>query len=244
MADPYKSGKGKKHEVRAMFNRIARNYDFLNHFLSFGIDIYWRKRLIADLKKHRPKQVVDIATGTADLAIMAAKTSSMKITGIDLSEKMIEAGREKVVNRKLEKQVKLEIGDAENLEHGDNVFDAGMVAFGIRNFENLEKGLTEICRVLKKGAPLLILEFSQPVAFPVKQLYRFYSYNFLPFIGRFVSKDRRAYTYLPESITGFISGDKMTGMLERCGYSQCSYKTFTFGIATLYVAYKNEKVWQ
>jgi demethylmenaquinone methyltransferase/2-methoxy-6-polyprenyl-1,4-benzoquinol methylase len=244
LADPYKSGKGKKNEVRAMFNSIARNYDFLNHFLSFGIDIYWRKRLITVLKKYRPKQVVDIATGTADLAIMAAKGSSMKINGIDLSEKMVETGREKVVKKKLEKQVKLEIGDAENLKHDDNMFDAGMVAFGIRNFENLEKGLTEICRVLKNGAPLLILEFSQPSAFPVKQLYRFYSYNFLPFFGRFVSRDRRAYSYLPESITDFIAGEKMISVLEGCGYSQCYYKTFTFGIATLYVAHKNEEVWQ
>ncbi|MCF8357805.1 MAG: bifunctional demethylmenaquinone methyltransferase/2-methoxy-6-polyprenyl-1,4-benzoquinol methylase UbiE [Prolixibacteraceae bacterium] len=227
-----------------MFNSIARNYDFLNHFLSFGIDIYWRKRLIAVLKRHKPKQVVDIATGTADLAIMAAKSSSMKITGVDFSEKMIAAGRKKLVVRKLENQVKLEIGDAENLKHDDNMFDAGMVAFGIRNFENLEKGLTEIRRVLKNGAPLFILEFSQPTAFPVKQLYRFYSYYFLPFIGRFVSKHRRAYSYLPESITDFISGEKMIGILEGCGYSQCYYKTFTFGIATLYVAHKNEKVWQ
>lgn len=239
MVNPYNTDIGKKNEVRAMFNSIARNYDFLNHFLSFGIDIIWRKRLISILKRYNPQNIIDIATGTGDLAIMASKRGKMQITGIDISENMIEEGQEKVARKGLEKKIALQTGDAENINFSENIFDAAMVAFGIRNFDNLEKGLKEILRVLKNGSPLLILEFSQPTVFPIKQLYRFYSFKILPIIGRLISKDPRAYTYLPESISEFISGNEMIKTLEYCGYSKCYYKTFTFGIATLYVAHKN-----
>ncbi|MBN1925316.1 MAG: bifunctional demethylmenaquinone methyltransferase/2-methoxy-6-polyprenyl-1,4-benzoquinol methylase UbiE [Prolixibacteraceae bacterium] len=222
-----------------MFNSIARSYDFLNHFLSFGIDIVWRKRLIKELKKYSPEYVIDIATGTGDLAIMAAKGSNMKITGIDLSEKMIDEGKKKIAKLGFENKIMLITDDAEDLKFDDNTYDAAMVAFGIRNFENLGKGLKEISRVLKKGSPLLILEFSKPSVFPVKQLYRFYSYKILPFIGRLISKNTRAYSYLPESIDGFISGNEVLKALEENGYSQCYYKKFTFGISSLYVGHKN-----
>jgi demethylmenaquinone methyltransferase / 2-methoxy-6-polyprenyl-1,4-benzoquinol methylase len=233
--------KSKKTEIRAMFNSIARHYDFLNHFLSMGIDINWRKRLIRELKKYNPQNVIDIATGTADLAIMAAKKGIPSIIGVDLSSNMIEFGLEKIKKESLQNRVSLQIGDAEELNFQDGYFDAAIVAFGIRNFENLEKGLVEISRVLKDGSPLMVLEFSKPTIFPVKQFYWFYSKAFLPLIGRIISKDKSAYTYLPESIADFPYGNTLTTILNNCGFENCWYKPLTFQIATLYVGIKKEK---
>jgi demethylmenaquinone methyltransferase / 2-methoxy-6-polyprenyl-1,4-benzoquinol methylase len=227
-----------KTEIRAMFNSIARHYDFLNHFLSFGIDIIWRKRLIRELKKFNPVNVIDIATGTADLAIMAAKSGVPSITGIDLSASMVSIGSGKVLSNNLQNSIQLQIGDAEELDFADHYFDAAMVAFGIRNFENLEKGLIEISRVLKGGSPLLVLEFSKPTIFPVKQFYWMYSKVFLPFFGKIISKNKNAYTYLPESIAEFPFGDRMVDIFQRCGYENCSFKALSFQIATLYIGTK------
>jgi demethylmenaquinone methyltransferase/2-methoxy-6-polyprenyl-1,4-benzoquinol methylase len=224
-----------------MFNRIARRYDFLNHFLSAGIDIVWRKRLINELKRYNPGHVIDIATGTADLAIMAAKNGIPKITGVDLSLNMIEVGSKKINQQNLCNIIEIHIGDAEELSFESNSFDAAMVAFGVRNFEDLERGLIEISRVLKVGSPLLILEFSKPSIFPVKQLYRFYSVWFLPFLGRIISKDKSAYRYLPESISEFPDGASMINILYSCGYENCRFIPFTFQIATLYIGTKKLK---
>jgi len=221
-----------------MFNSIARRYDFLNHFLSFGIDYVWRKQLIRELLKFNPERVIDIATGTADLAIMAAKKGVASITGVDLSANMIEIGIQKILRKNLQNIVKLEIGDAEELDFPNNHFDAAMVAFGIRNFENLEKGLIEISRVLKDGSPLLVLEFSKPTLFPVKQFYWFYSKIVLPIAGRIISKNSSAYTYLPDSIAEFPFGTKMVEIFKNCGYEYCRYKPLTFQIATLYIGIK------
>jgi demethylmenaquinone methyltransferase / 2-methoxy-6-polyprenyl-1,4-benzoquinol methylase len=223
-----------------MFNSIARRYDFLNHFFSFGIDIIWRKRLIHELGKFKPEKVIDIATGTADLAIMAAKKKIISVIGIDLSSEMIAIGEKKILNENLQNVIELQIGDAEEINHPDRTFDAAMVSFGIRNFENLEKGLTEISRVLKVGSPLLVLEFSKPTIFPVKQLYQFYSAYFLPFFGKLISKDKKAYAYLPESIVNFPDGNNLIGIFKKCGYENCSFKPLTFQIATLYIGIKKK----
>jgi demethylmenaquinone methyltransferase / 2-methoxy-6-polyprenyl-1,4-benzoquinol methylase len=233
-----KTNKRKKTEIRAMFNGIARRYDFLNHFLSLGIDILWRKRLIKELKKFNPKNVLDVATGTADLAIMAADSNIRSITGVDLSNNMIDIGSQKIIKKNLQNIINLQIGDAEELNFPDLSFDAAMVAFGIRNFENLEKGLIEISRVLKSDAPILILEFSRPTVFPIKQIYWFYSAFLLPVFGRLISKDKKAYNYLPESITNFPFGNHMIDILNHCGYKNCRYKSLTFQIATLYIGIK------
>jgi len=221
-----------------MFNSIARRYDFLNHFLSLGIDISWRRKLIRELKKYNPVHVIDIATGTADLAIMAAHKGIPSIIGVDLSPNMLEIGSCKIENENLQNIIGLQVCDAEELPFAEGAFDAAIIAFGIRNFENLEKGLFEISRVLKKGAPFMILEFSTPQVFPVKQIYRFYSNVFLPFIGRIISKNDRAYTYLPESIAAFPYGNDMIGILERCSFEKCTFKPLTFQIATLYIGVK------
>jgi len=238
LVNPYNTDAGKKSEVQAMFDSIASNYDFLNHFLSFGIDIIWRKRLIRELKKSNPTSVVDIATGTADLALMAVKKGIPRVTGIDLSEKMIEVGNEKILKKSLQEKIKLITGDAEALPFSNNSFDAAMVAFGVRNFENLGKGLQDISRVLKPGGSLFILEFSRPERFPIKQLYHFYSFNILPLIGRVVSRDSRAYTYLPESINEFPFGNLMKGIMEENGFSQCRFIPLSFQIATIYIGIK------
>ena len=221
-----------------MFDNIARNYDFLNHFLSFGIDILWRKRLIRTLQKYKPKSILDVATGTGDLALMAIKTGADRILGIDISTQMIEVGNQKIIKRNLDQKVSLIEGDAENLRFESESFDAAMVAFGVRNFEDLEKGLFEINRVLKPNAPFCVLEFSKPQYFPVKQLYRFYSYYLLPIIGRLISNDKRAYTYLPESISEFPHGDGFLAILRKCNFENTRLKQLSFGIATLYIGEK------
>lgn len=238
MVNPYNNNTGKKNEVRAMFNSIARSYDFLNHFLSLGIDIGWRKRVIRELKKYQPKHILDLATGTGDLGIMAVKKIPAKVTGVDLSPEMVAVGIEKIEKQNISNLISLEVGDAENINYPVETFDAAMVAFGVRNFENLEKGLLEINRVLKKNQPLLVLEFSKPTTFPVKQFYHFYSFYLLPFIGRMVSKDPRAYTYLPESIKAFPSGNEFIGVMEKCEFVNCRQIALSAKIATIYIGHK------
>lgn len=235
MAKPYDKKQDKKSQIRAMFNSIALRYDFLNHFLSFGIDIIWRKRLIRLLKAYQPTHILDVATGTADLALMAVqKIPHIRVTGIDLSEGMIDVGNHKLNDRSLNDQIKLQVADSEALPFDDQSFDAAMVAFGVRNFENLDKGLSEILRVLQSERPLFILEFSSPKQFPMKQLYRFYSNTFLPFVGRIVSKDPKAYSYLPESISEFPHGSEFLNIMISIGYRNCGFKELSFGIATIY----------
>lgn len=227
-----------KDEVRNMFNSIAHRYDFLNHFLSFGIDFYWRRRVLKIVMNKKPKTILDIATGTADLAILMSKAKPTKITGVDLSASMLQKGKDKVFNKNLSHLINLELGDSENLEYEDNSFDMATVSFGVRNFENLEKGLLEIYRVLNKNGTLIILEFSKPQKFPIKQLYNFYSFKVLPIIGRLVSSDALAYTYLPESVAHFPAYDNFITVMNDCGFSSTSYAMLTGGIATIYVGSK------
>ncbi len=229
---------GKKEQVRVMFDNIAHKYDFLNHFLSAGIDKGWRRTMVKMIEKHQPQNTLDVATGTADLAIALAKKNKNAIIGVDISNGMLEIGREKLKKLKLEEQVILKQADSENLPFEDHSFDAVMVAFGVRNFETLDKGLAEMFRVLRPGGMLAVLEFSRPRKFPVKQLYNFYFRYILPLLGRMISKDKGAYTYLPESVGQFPDGQKFIDHLEAVGYTNSSEKRLTFGIATIYSAYK------
>ncbi|UZR92549.1 bifunctional demethylmenaquinone methyltransferase/2-methoxy-6-polyprenyl-1,4-benzoquinol methylase UbiE [Chondrinema litorale] len=236
---PYKeAASGKKQQVAEMFNNISHKYDFLNHFLSMGIDIYWRKRAIKILKAEKPKTILDVATGTGDLAIEAMSIKPDKITGVDISEGMLEYGRKKLKKLKLEDKIELQLGDSENLSFKNDSFDAVMVAFGVRNFENLEKGLAEIHRVLKDNGTLVVLEFSKPIVFPYKQLYNFYFKNILPLIGKIISRDQAAYTYLPESVQEFPYGKAFTDKLDKLGYKSVKCRPLTFGISSIYVAKK------
>ena len=208
---------GKKQQVRTMFNNIAHRYDFLNHFLSAGIDYSWRKKAIRLIGKQNPTSILDVATGTADLAIEAVTINPQKIIGIDIAEDMLEVGKKKILKKNLQHIISLEKGDSENLQFDTGLFDAAMVAFGVRNFENLEKGLAEMFRVLKPNGMILVLEFSKPDKFPVKQLYNFYFRNILPFMGRLISGDSAAYTYLPESVSTFPDGEDFIRVLKKVG---------------------------
>lgn len=241
MVNSHINSLGKKDEVRVMFNSIARNYDLLNHLLSFGIDILWRKRLIKELKKCSPQHVIDIATGTGDLAIMAVKKGIVKVTGVDISENMIAIGNGKIQNQKLQDKIDLTSGDAECLPFDNDSFDAAIVSFGVRNFENLDNGLLDIKRVLKEGGEFLILEFSQPDNKIFKIFYKFYSSFIIPLIGKIISKDSNAYNYLPESISKFPYGDEMIEILEKNGYCNCRYIPLTFQIATIYIGTKKSE---
>ncbi|MEI6816905.1 MAG: bifunctional demethylmenaquinone methyltransferase/2-methoxy-6-polyprenyl-1,4-benzoquinol methylase UbiE [Bacteroidota bacterium] len=236
---PYQDSKtNKKEQVATMFDNIAGSYDFLNHFLSMGIDIIWRKKAIRLLKKYQPKYILDVATGTGDLAIAALKLHPDKIIGVDISEKMIEIGKEKIKKKNLNDFIQLLPGDSEKLIFSDETFDAVTVAFGVRNFENLNKGLEDIFRVLKPSGVVVILEFSMPTKFPVKQFYNFYFKFILPIIGRIVSKDYAAYSYLPNSVMAFPQGKAFTGILQSVGFDATKYIPLTFGIATIYIAEK------
>ena len=236
---PYKnSNLSKKEQVAKMFDNIAGNYDFLNHFLSMGIDIYWRKKLVKRLTKQAPKNILDVATGTGDLAIAMLKATPDKISGIDISNGMLEIGRKKIKEKGLEDKITLQQADSENLPFEDNNFDAVCVSFGARNFENLEKGLSEMFRVLKPGGKLYILEFSQPDIFPFKQIYQFYFRYILPLLGKVVSNDNAAYTYLPESVNAFPYGKKLNKIIENCGYNKAQDHSLTMGIASIYIAEK------
>ena len=229
---------GKKQDVRAMFNAIAPHYDRLNRILSFGIDQYWRFRTINRLLKHKPSKVIDLATGTADLAIYAAKRGVNHVSGVDISEEMLAVGHQKLEKGNLQQMVSLHVGDAAEIPFEDQTFDAATVAFGVRNFENLSAGLKDIARVLKPGAPLLVLEFSQPTHFPIKQIYGFYSKHILPRIGALLSRDTGAYTYLPESIKVFPAGDAFLAELHKAGYDRTEAIAMTFGVVSLYVGYR------
>src|SRR5690554_758634 len=223
---PYKEKQSsKKEQVATMFNNISHKYDFLNHFLSLGIDILWRKKAVRMLKKHQPKKIMDVATGTADFAIETLKLKPEEIIGIDISEGMLAIGKEKIKKKGVDNIISLELGDSENLRFQDAYFDAYTVAFGVRNFENLEKGLTEMLRVLKPNGSGVILEFSKPRKFPIKQLYNFYFNKILPGIGKMVSKDNAAYTYLPESVYAFPDGEDFVQLLTKIGYKDAKATT-------------------
>ncbi len=222
---PYKDKKsGKKQQVADMFDNISPRYDFLNHFLSLGIDIRWRKKAIKLLKEIQPKKILDIATGTGDFAIESLSLNPDKVIGVDISEGMLSVGREKLKKRKLDAKITLQSGDSEDLPFEDNMFDAIIVAFGVRNFENLEKGLAEMYRVVRPGGKVVILEFSKPKRFPFKQLYNFYFKNILPTIGKTISKDNSAYTYLPESVKSFPDGAVFTSILDKLGFKNTECK--------------------
>lgn len=236
---PYKdTAENKKSQVAHMFNSIAGKYDFLNHFLSAGVDIYWRKKAIDLVAKTKPAYILDIATGTGDFAIEALRLKPRKIIGIDISEGMLAVGRQKLQKKQLSHLIELKTGDSENLEFETNQFDAVMAAFGVRNFENLEKGLAEMYRVLKPGGQVVILEFSKPKAFPFKQGYNFYFKHILPVFGKLISKDRAAYTYLPESVQAFPDGPDFTHILKQIGFTATAWHSLTFGISSIYIGTK------
>lgn len=236
---PYKEERsGKKEQVAKMFDNISSNYDFLNHFLSLGIDILWRKKAIKQLRALNPKQLLDVATGTGDFAIEALKLNPDKIIGVDISEGMLDMGRKKMKERKLDDRIELIYGDSENLPFDENKFDGVIVAFGVRNFENLENGLAEMLRVVRPGGKVVILEFSKPARFPFKQLYSFYFKFVLPKIGRWISRDNAAYSYLPESVQAFPDGKDFISILNRVGYKNTECKPLTFGISSLYIGTK------
>ncbi len=237
---PYKNKPGdKKAQVKEMFDNISPKYDFLNRLLSMGIDRGWRNKLIDLMKPYQPKNILDIATGTGDLAILEAiQLSPEKVIGLDISEGMLKVAKEKVLEKKLEHIIELITGDAENIPYENDTFDAITVAFGVRNFENLKQGLKEMNRVLKPGGIALILEFSQPEQTPFKQAYGIYSKYILPFIGKIISGDQSAYSYLPESISVFPYGEKMKQILMESGFSQVNIYPLTFGISTIYLAKK------
>jgi len=235
---PYQNDTAKKEQVAEMFDNIAANYDFLNHFLSMGIDILWRKKAVRLLKPHSPKIILDVATGTGDFALETLSLNPDKVVGVDISKDMVAVGIDKVKKKKLIDKVELKYGDSENLEFETNTFDALTVAFGVRNFENLEKGLSEMLRVIKPGGHVAIIEFSQPQNFPIKQVYNFYFNKILPGIGRMVSKDARAYTYLPESVEAFPHGNEFLKVLTKVGYNDVKAIPLTLGIASIYMASK------
>ncbi len=236
---PYKDSElGKKEQVREMFDTISKNYDGLNRVISFGIDVKWRKRVVKFLQQKNPKSILDIATGTGDLAIALTKTGAEKIVGLDLSPQMLEVGKTKVNQKKLQETIEMIVGDSENLPFETGTFDAITVAFGVRNFENLEKGLQEIFRVLKKGGYLVILETSVPTKSPFKQGYRFYTKYILPAIGKLFSRDRSAYAYLSESASVFPHGREFNNILDKIGFIGIENRPQTFGVASIYVATK------
>ena len=235
---PYNDESSKKEQVELMFDAIAPKYDLLNRILSLGIDISWRKKVIKIIKKADSKFILDIATGTGDLAIALAKTDTTKIIGLDLSEQMLSFGREKIKNNHLDSKIEMIKGDSEHLEFPDNHFDAVTAAFGVRNFGNLNKGLAEMYRVTKKDGNLVILEFSKPSNKFFKTIYYFYFCYVLPFIGKLISKDSRAYTYLPESVEAFPSGNEFVKILEEIGFKTIKWIPLTFGISSIYWAKK------
>jgi demethylmenaquinone methyltransferase/2-methoxy-6-polyprenyl-1,4-benzoquinol methylase len=236
---PYnQEDKGKKEQVASMFDRIAGRYDFMNHFLSMGIDISWRKKAVKLLKGHPIDHLLDIATGTADLAIAMLDTGANKITGLDISQGMLDVGTKKIKDKGLEDKITLKLGDSENIPFEDASFEAITVSFGVRNFENLEKGLGEIYRVLKPNGKVVVLEFSQPTSFPFKQIYNFYFKYILPLIGRIASKDTEAYDYLQRSVHAFPFGDAFLNKLNEQGFKSTKTKSLTLGIASIYTGVK------
>ena len=236
---PYKnSNSSKKEQVTKMFDTISGEYDSLNRVISFGIDIKWRNKVVSIVKASNPDTILDIATGTGDLAISLAETNATKITGLDISPGMLEVGKVKVKSKKLDQKIDMIIGDSESLPFDDHTFDAITVAFGIRNFENLEKGLADILRVLKPGGTFVILETSVPTKIPYKQGYAFHSKVILPLVGKLFSKDKTAYTYLSDSANVFPYGEKLNNILRKVGFISVEDLPQTFGVATIYKASK------
>ena len=236
---PYKeSDLGKKEQVTQMFDNVSSNYDFLNRLLTFGIDVSWRKKVVKMVADQNAKIIMDIATGTGDLAIMLAKINPEKVIGLDISQGMLDVGKKKVEQLNLTDKVEMVIGDSENLTFADNTFDAITVGFGVRNFEDLEKGLGEIYRVLKTKGTFVVLETSQPTNFPVKQGFTFYSKYIIPTVGKIFSKDKNAYQYLPESAAAFPYGEEFNNILLKTGFNTSKVYPQTFGAATIYQAFK------
>ena len=234
---PYNTTEGKKKQVTKMFDNIAGSYDFLNHTLSLGMDNIWRKIAIKKLTNN-PTTILDIATGTGDFAISASKYTKANITGIDISQGMLDVGIEKIHKKDLSDRINLQLADSENLPFKDNSYDAITAGFGVRNFEDLNKGLSEIYRTLKENGIVAILEPSEPTSFPLKQFYNLYFHHILPFIGGVISKDKNAYTYLPDSVSAFPSGNKFLSELEKVGFIECKHIPITFGVVSLYIAIK------
>ena len=234
----YSETASKKEEVAEMFNNISGRYDFLNHFLSVGIDKRWRKKAIQELKELKPDRILDIATGTGDFALASLKLKPKEVVGVDISQGMLDVGKEKMKRKGVDHVVRMELGDSENLPFEDDYFDGITVGFGVRNFENLEQGLSEMLRVLRPGGKAVILEFSKPKQFPIKQLFGFYSKRMIPFFGRLISKDKRAYTYLPESVEAFPEGVAFENILKKVGYCSIRSRKVSGGIATIYIGIK------
>lgn len=235
---PYKDARSKKEQIAEMFDNVSYRYDFLNRLLTFGIDMKWRKLVVKTVAKKNPDNILDIATGTGDFAIMLAKLSPKKIVGLDLSQGMLDVGITKIKNKGLENLIDMIQGDSENLPFEENTFDAITVGFGVRNFENLDKGLQEIYRVLKPRGFFVVLETSQPKGFIMKPLFKFYSKYIIPIVGKLFSKDKKAYDYLPESAAVFPYGEKFNNILQKNGFINTTNTPLTFGIASMYTATK------
>lgn len=228
----------KKEEVAEMFNKISKKYDFLNHFLSLGIDKIWRRKAIKTLREIKPERILDIATGTGDFAIAALKLDPKKVVGVDISQGMLDVGIVKMKKKGLDGIISMELGDSEELKFEDNYFDALTVGFGVRNYEDLNKGLADMLRVLRPGGKAVILEFSKPKKFPVKQLFNFHSKYIIPFFGKRISKDERAYAYLPESVAAFPEGQAFKDIMKDIGYTNITSQLVSGGIATIYTGIK------
>jgi demethylmenaquinone methyltransferase / 2-methoxy-6-polyprenyl-1,4-benzoquinol methylase len=241
---PYKDkSTAKREQVAEMFDNISPKYDLLNHVLSGGIDIIWRKRAIRELRAYAqnhlaPRRILDVATGTGDFALEALALNPERIVGVDISEGMLNVGRDKMRKRGLSERIEMRSGDSTGLPLPDNDFDAVIVAFGVRNFDNLLAGLTDMHRVLRPGGTCLVLEFSKPRATPFKQLYGFYSSTILPVVGRLISKDASAYSYLPESVQAFPDGPDFLRVFDAAGFTQTKCLPLTFGVASIYLGRK------
>lgn len=235
---PYNNSDSKKDQVAQMFNNIAYRYDFLNSLLSLGIHKGWRRKCVQLISEKNPKHLLDVATGTADFAIECMKLNPTSVIGIDISEGMMKFGREKIEKLNLQNKISLQYGDAETCDLPSNSIDAITVGFGVRNFQNLEKGLQNMNRILKPGGQICILEFSTPRKFPMKQFYKFHFKYITPTVGKLFSKDSSAYTYLPESIKVFPDNERFVEILEKTGYYKATFQAVSFGLAAIYLAEK------
>ena len=235
---PYNTDKSKKEEVAQMFNNISARYDFLNHFLSLGIDHIWRRKAVNQLREIQPKRILDLATGTGDFAIALLKLNPSQIIGMDISSGMLDVGKNKMKAKHVSHIIDMQLGDSENMPFEDGYFDAITVGFGVRNYEHLEKGLSEMLRVTRSGGKIVILEFSKPKRFPIKQAFGFYSRFIIPFFGKRISKDEKAYAYLPESVAAFPEGKAFTDILSKLGYKHVDSTLVSGGIATIYTGIK------